>query len=245
MVRRLGTVVTLLTCITALAVAQKDVPLIGLNAVDDSPVDHGCTLTGNTVRGSTHWFHHFPEPNYWPNSTVPDLPEVECDRRPPAAIIQRSIEWEPVGAYRSYYIRFLVRINREGVGRYDIGGVGPCGKRYRGLSGYRRQRLPGDYSEVFCFALGNKYYDAHAELAKVINDAELCRVVFLDRKGMKGEYHQAWYNHDEPVCDNMRAIDTGQFCAESNWWVHPYASPPEDLCGNCTNKSGISWTCPQ
>lgn len=179
---------------------KDTVPLVGFNEQDASLVNHGCLPTGYTLRGSTHWADPFPPPLHFSTAgLVPDLPEVECTENP-ARIVERSIEWEPVGAYRSYFIRFLVAIDLDGVGRYDIGGVGPCWKTYRGLAHYRKQRYPGDISEVFCFALGNKHYDAEAELSKVIDDASVCRTVFLDKYGIEGEYREAWYNYDDPIC---------------------------------------------
>ena len=57
---------------------------------------------------------------------------------------------------------------------------------FAALHGTKNQKEPGDVFGVQCFQLGNKYYDAHAELSKVINDAEICRVIFLNKRGMKG-----------------------------------------------------------
>ena len=216
--------------------AQDAVPLIGLSTIDESPIDHGCSPTGGTVRGSTHWYLHFRD-SYETSGTVPDLAEVKCSTKP-VEIVERSIEWEPVGTYRSYYIQFWVRANTEGIGRLDIGGVGRCYRVFRGLAGYKKQKESGDVFGVQCFQLGNKYYDAHAELSKVINDAEICRVIFLDKRGMKGEFKDAWYNHDEPVCKGMRAIDPIYFCAENQWWRHPNAILAEDICDGVEPKGG-------
>ena len=208
--------------------AQDTVPLIGRTTIDESPTDHGCSPTDEILRGSTHWYYSFRD-EYRPNGTVPDLEEVECSTNP-VEIVRRSLEWDPVGNYRAYYIQLWVRANAEGIGRLDIGGVGPCYRVFRGLAWYKNQKEPGDVFGVQCFQLGNKYYDAHAELSKVINDAEICRVIFLDKRGMKGEFKDAWYNHDEPVCKGMRAIDPIYFCRENQWWRHPNAIRAEDIC---------------
>ena len=211
---------------------QQAVPLVGFSTIDTSPVDHGCSLIGRTLRGSTHWFDHWNQ-TYTFNGTVPDLPEVSCSQQP-VEIVSRSIEWEPIGQYRAYYIQFWLKVNTEGVGRLIVGGSGgvaACGRQFRGLSGYRDQKQPGELVGVQCFQLGNKYYDAEAELKKTIDQAKVCHVVFLDNKGFDGEYHQAWFNHDEQICQNMRAIDLDVFCEDNNWWVHPHAVPANDICG--------------
>ena len=226
--------VLLLGLLAAVAVPQEikgTVPLVGVNEQDTSLVDHGCSLTGYTARGSTHRYDHFRR-RYSPDGTVPDLPEVSCSSKP-VEIVERSIEWGSVGSTgRSYYIQFWIKVNAEGVGRFDIGGSGGivCGRNFRGLPAYRTQVKPGDVVGAQCFQLGNKYYDAEAELKKTIDQSEICRVVFLDKYGMKGEYKETWYNHDEPICDNMRAIDTSIFCRENQWWRNSHAVPAEDLC---------------
>ena len=162
---------------------------------------------------------------------------MKCSTKP-VEIVERSIEWEPVGAYRSYYIQFWVRANTEGIGRLDIGGVGPCYRVFRGGAWYWRQKEPGDVFGLQCFALGNKYYDAYAELSKVIDDAEVCRVVFLDKRGIKGEFMDAWYNHDNPVCEGMLAIDPIYFCRDNQWSRHPNSIRAEDICDGFEPKGG-------
>ena len=242
-VTRLCSCVLTVVIVFAVPVAfADDVPIIGSSAIDESPIEHGCAPTGDTLRGSTHSFEHFRD-RYGPTGTVPDLPEVRC-ARPPAEIVGRSIEWNSVGSGRVYYIQFWVSANSEGVGRYDIGGVGGvtgCYRSFRGLAWYKTQVQPGEMVGSQCFLLGDKHYDARAELEKVIDDAAVCRVVFLDKRGMKGEYAAAWYNRAEPVCDNMRAIDPARFCRDS--MSHPNAVPADDLCGDCKVVGG-AWKCP-
>ena len=199
----------------------EDVPIIGSSVIDASPIEHGCEPTGDTLRGSTHAFEHFRD-QYEFAGTVPDLPEVRCARAP-TQIVGRSIEWEAVGAGRAYYIQFWVEANAEGIGRYDIGGTGAaCYRTFRGLAWYRTQVEPGEVVGSQCFSLGDKYYDARAELEKVIDNAVVCRVVFLDTRGMKGEYATAWYNRTEPVCDNLRAIDPRCFAKRASGIRTPY-----------------------
>ena len=104
---------------------QQAVPLIGFAEHDQSTVEHGCTPTGEVVQGSTHSYNQGVGDQYFFTGTVPDLPEVRCPTQP-AEILSKTIEWEPLGSHRMYFIRFEVKFNVDGVGRIDIGGPDAC-----------------------------------------------------------------------------------------------------------------------
>ena len=227
-----------LLLVPVLALSQQPVPLIGLADHDQSFVEHECVPTGNVVQGSTHTYNHFHD--MWLSSgLVPDLVEVRCPVKP-VEILDRSIEWRAFATGRLYYAKLEIKLNVEGIARFDIGGVfGECSRQWQGYPspGYRNRPAKGDVGEIHCAQLGNKIYDAEAEVAKVIDQAEVCRVVFIDRLGMKGRYHQTWFNHGVPVCDGMRAIDRLHFCRWNNNG-QPHAVTPEDICDGVYPRKG-------
>ena len=213
---------------------QQPVPLIGLSQQSEVPFNTGCTPTGQTIRGSTHQFTWFRE-EWRTTGTVPDLLEVQC-QRPPVEITSRSVESDPVGNLAAFHIQFRLRANTEGVGRVDLGGVGSfCYKTFAGLAWYKYQVEPGDrFDGAFamqCFSLGNKHWSTEQVLEwmrKGAEEATVCRVVLLDKRGMKGQYLHTWFNHDEPVCQNMRAIDPAYFCRDQLGYSH--SIPANDIC---------------
>ena len=50
----------------------------------------------------------------------------------------------------------------------------------------------------------------------------------LDTYRSKGTHHQSSHNHDKPVCEHVRAIDTAYFYRD--WYLYPNAVPPIDIC---------------
>lgn len=213
--------------------AQQPVPLIGIAEADQSLVNHGCTPTERTLRGSTHSFSALRQ-DYWFTATIPDLPEVQCVNKP-VTITDRAVRWEAVADGRVYYIVMQLKANTEGVGRVDVGGqlTNPCTLSFGGVGAspaWRANKYPGDTFSMRCSELGDRHYDAETLLKDVINQMEVCRVVFFDKYGMHGRYNEAWYNYDAPICENMRAIDRTTFCKENHWWAHPNAVPANDIC---------------
>ena len=218
-----------------LALSQQPVPLIGIAVADDSPVQHGCTPTGNIIRGSTHWFDHFHQ--LWnPGAYTPDLPAVQCPTQP-VEIVSKAVEWEAVGNGRFYFIRIHLRVNTDGLGSFTLSGTGggaPCHFSFRGhpTPGWKLRPDAGQVIDFQCGGLGNKLYpDAEALVSERLPHVRACRVVFADVHGPKGRLHQTWYNHNEPICGEMRAIDPLLFCKTVNQtWEYPHAVRAEDIC---------------
>ena len=215
--------------------SQQSVPLIGIAVADNSPVQHGCIPTGNIIRGSTHWFDHFYQ--LWnPGAYTPDLPGVQCPTQP-VEIVSKAVEWENVGNGRVYSIRIHLQVNTDGLGSFTLSGTGggaPCHFSFRGhpTPGWKLRPYDGQVIDFQCGGLGTRAYpDAEALVRERLAHVRLCRVVFVDRQGPEGRLHQAWYNFDEPICDEMRAIDPLLFCKSINQtWEYPHAVPANDIC---------------
>ena len=228
---------------------DRHVPLIGIQEESTTAVDHSCSYTGTTLTGSTHSINEFHLINenlgMWRETgTVPDLAEVDCPQQP-VQIVERSIGYEPVGRNRAYHIRLSIKSNSNKIiGRWDVGGMhSPCYTIYRGLGSHRRQIASGEVDVIQCSILGDKYYDARSILEKDIDDAVVCRVVFLDIGGYKGRYESAWFNYDAPACEGLFAIDPSRFCKTATYQNNPYRRE-SDLCKSCTVRGGY-WDCPQ
>ena len=185
-----------------------------------------CTYTGKAVWGSTLSRDSFL--GTWQyTGLIPHLPEVSCQSQP-LVIEDRAIHYDDIGGGKIYHIRLHLRINAGRViGRYDIGGLTvPCYAGFRGGM-HRAQMLYGDVDVHRCFILGNQFYDAEAELEKVIDDAVVCRVVFLDEPGLKGEYRSTWFNYESDHCNDIfRVGSKRQYCGDMYWHPHNVAFRP-------------------
>ena len=233
-----------LLLVPLLALSQQPVPLIGIAVADDSPVQHGCIPTGNIVRGSTHLYDHFY--HQWnPGGYTPDLPEVRC-LMPPVEIVSKAVEWERVGNGRFYSIRIHLRVNTDGLGSFTLtgeGGEAGCHFSFRGYPtpGWELRPYAGQVIDFQCGGLGTRAYpDAEALVRERLPHVRLCRVVFIDRQGPKGRLHQTWYNFDESICGEMRAIDPLLFCKSVNQtWEYPHAVPANDICDGVYPRKNI------
>lgn len=221
--------------VSSLLHSQQPVPLIGFAVADDSMVQHGCTPTGNIVRGSTHLYDHFYR-QWIPGGYTPDLPEVQC-LTPPVEVVSKAVESERVGNGRYYFIKIHLRVNTDGLGSFTLtgeGGESGCHFSFRGhpTIGWKLRPYDGQVIDFKCGGLGTRAYpDAEALVRERLPHVKVCRAVFIDRQGPKGRLHQTWYNHSEPICDEMRAIDPLLFCKSINqWWEYPHAVPASDIC---------------
>ena len=217
---------------------QQKPDRIILGKPQPSDQSHFCEYTETILGGSTHSLvgvdvsklnTRYPSNRldgyYSYSGIVPPLDEVNCPRAP-LEITSRALSRSRTDSNgnRLWWIELEVAVHSDLTARVDIGGLGfDCHDSWHGLYIFTDRYLrKGDTKHFKCAHLADVTYDAPTILEAIIDDAVVCRVVFLDKATDRGRYRSAWYNHSEPTCDNLLAIDTTIMCSSIDGLYHPF-----------------------